>query len=86
MVPDGVGKSSGYDFSILFNTATVHWCPGPDDEVLCPIVLGKVVVVVLVMPSQYPSYSYSALVQASLKCPMVVGGERRRTPTRPLIE
>ena len=21
----------------------VHWCPGPDDEVRCPIVLGKVV-------------------------------------------
>ena len=44
----------------------VHWCPGPDDEVQCPIV-GKVVVVVLVRTSQYPSYSYSALVQASLK-------------------
>ena len=55
-------------------TATVQWCPGPDDEVRCPIVLGKVVVVVLVRTSQYPVYSYSVIVHASLKCPMVLGG------------
>ena len=80
MVPDGVGQSSGYDFSILCNTASVHWCPGPDDEVRCPIVLGKVMVVVLVRTSQYPVYSYSALVQSSLKCPMSVGGMKDAGP------
>ena len=54
--------------------STLVSCPGPDDEVRCLIVLGKVVVVVLVRISQYPSYSCSALVQASMKCPMVLGG------------
>ena len=60
--------------------STLVSCPGPDDEVRCLIVLGKVVVVVLVRISQYPSYSYSALVQASMKCPMVLGGWKTQDP------
>ena len=60
--------------------STLVSCPGPDDEVRCLIVLGKVVVVVLVRISQYPSYSCSALVQASMKCPMVLGGWKTQDP------